>query len=130
MHQWCGYRSEINTVKSSTFGPEFVALRVTTELIEGLRYKLRMFGVPIDSATSVYCDNQSVIKTAAVPASTLSKKHNSGCYHKVIESVVSGWISIAWIKSQDNLADLFTKVLPRVTRNDLIDKMMTKWARK
>ena len=130
MHPWCGYRSEINTVKSSTFGPEFVALRVTTELIEGLRYKLRMFGVPIDSATSVYCDNQSVIKTAAVPASTLSKKHNSGCYHKVIGSVVSGWISIAWIKSQDNLADLFTKVLPRVTWNDLIDKMMIRWARK
>ena len=84
----------------------------------------------IDGATSVYCNNQSVIKTAAVPASALSKKHNSGCYHKVIESVVSGWISIAWIKSQDNLADLFTKVLPRVTWDDLIDKMMNKWARK
>ena len=45
-----------------------------------------------------------------VPASTLSKKHNSICYHKVRESVASDWISIAWIKSQDNLADLFRKV--------------------
>ena len=105
-------------------------MRVATELIEGLRYKLRMFGVPIDGATSVCCDNQSVTKNATVPASTLSKKHNSICYHKVGECVASGWISIAWIKSQNNLADLFTKVLPRVTRNDLIDKMRTKWARK
>ena len=124
------YSKRQNTVESSTFGSEFVALRVATELIEGLRYKLRMFGVPIDGATSVYCDNQSVTKNATVPASTLSKKHNSICYHKVRESVASGWISIAWIKSQDNLADLFTKVLPRVTRNDLIDKMMIRWARK
>ena len=67
------YSKRQNTVESSTFGSEFVALRVATELIEGLRYKLRMFGVPIDGATSVYCDNQSVTKNATVPASTLSK---------------------------------------------------------
>ena len=65
------------------FLSEFVALRVATELIEGLRYKLRIFGVPIDGATSVYCDNQSVTKNATVPASTLSKKHNLICYHKI-----------------------------------------------
>ena len=36
---------------------QFVALRVaTTELIEGLCYKLIMLGVPIDGTTSVYCD--------------------------------------------------------------------------
>ena len=84
----------------------------------------------IDGATSVYCDNQSVMKNAAVPASTLSKKHNLICYHNVRESVASGWISIAWIKSQNNLADLSTKVLPRVTLNDLIDKMIIRWTRK
>ena len=106
-----------------------MALRVATELIEGLCYKLRMFGVPIDGATSVYCDNQSVTKNATVPASTLSKKHNSICYHKVGECVASGWISIAWIKSQNNLADLFTKVLPRITRNDLINKTMMRWSK-
>ncbi len=71
-----------------------------------------MFGVPIDGATSVSCDNQPATKNATVPASALSRKYNSICYHKVRESVASGWISIAWIKSQDNLADLFTKILP------------------
>ena len=89
-----------------------------------------MFGVPIDGATSVYCDNQSVMKIATVSASTISKKHNSICYHKVRENVASGWISIAWIKSQKNLDDLFTKILPRVTWNAHIDKMMIRWARK
>ena len=73
------YSKRQNTVESNTFGSEFVALRVATELIEGLRYKLRMFGVPINGATSVYRDNQSVTKNVTVPVSTLSKTHNSIC---------------------------------------------------
>ena len=105
-------------MESSSFGSEFVALRLAAEFIERLRYKPRMFGVPIDGATSIYCDNQSMTKNATVPASTIS--HNSICYRYVRESVASGWNNIALIKSQDNLADLFTKVLPWVTRNDLI----------
>ena len=72
------YSKRQNTVESSTFGSEFVALRVA----KGLRYKLTMFGVPIDGATSVMSDNQSITKNATVPASMLSKKHNSICYHK------------------------------------------------
>ena len=66
-----------------------MALRVATEVIEGLRYKLRMFDVPIDGVTSVYCGDQPVTKNAAVSASTLSKKHNSICYHKVKGNIAS-----------------------------------------
>ena len=36
-----------NTVEISTFGSEFIASRIAIELIESLRYKLRMFGVPL-----------------------------------------------------------------------------------
>ena len=41
------YSKRQNTVETSTFGSEFIALRIATEMIEGLRYKLRMFGVPL-----------------------------------------------------------------------------------
>ena len=37
-----------NTVESSTFASELVSLRIATEIVIGLRYKLRMFGVPLD----------------------------------------------------------------------------------
>ena len=37
-----------NMVETSTFGSEFVAMRIAVELIESLQYKLRMFGIPID----------------------------------------------------------------------------------
>ena len=45
-------------VELATFGSEFVALRVCKELIVALRYKLQMFGVPVDRPASVFCDNQ------------------------------------------------------------------------
>jgi len=40
------------------------------ELIEALRYKLRMFGVPIDGATNIFCDNEAVTKNCSDPTST------------------------------------------------------------
>ena len=43
-----------NTVKTETLGSEFVALRISKELIVTLRYKLRMFGVPLDGLSDVF----------------------------------------------------------------------------
>jgi hypothetical protein len=62
-----------NTVETSTFGSEFVALRCARDVIVALRYKLRMFGVPMEGPTKVLCDNQGVVKNASIPESVLSK---------------------------------------------------------
>jgi hypothetical protein len=65
-------------VESSSFGSEFVALRIATaEMIEGLRYKLRMFGIPVDGPADAFCDNKSVTTNSTVPTSMLNKRHNS-----------------------------------------------------
>jgi hypothetical protein len=121
------YSKRQNTVESSTFGSEFVALRVATEMCQALRYKLRMFGVAIDGPTSVMCDNKSVQTNASVPTSQLGKKHNAICYHKVRENVAAGVIRVGWVSSENNLADLFTKVLNLTVRNTLLKKMMSRW---
>ena len=42
-----------NTVESSRFGLEFVALRIVTDIIESLRYKLRGFGIPVEGPAEV-----------------------------------------------------------------------------
>jgi hypothetical protein len=40
-----------NTIESSSFGSEFVALKTVMEKLRGLRYKLRMVGFEIDGPT-------------------------------------------------------------------------------
>ena len=53
-----------------------MAMRISRDVIIELRYKLRMFGVPLDCPTDVMCDNQGVVKNTCFPQSTLGKKHN------------------------------------------------------
>jgi hypothetical protein len=60
------YSKRQNTVETSTFGSECVALRIAMEQVEALRYKLRMFGVPIDGPGDIYCDNQSVLDSSSL----------------------------------------------------------------
>ena len=100
-----------NTIESSTFGAEYVALRITIEKIVSLRYKLRMMGVPFSGPSNIFMDNESVVKSALNSDAALKKKHVSIAYHKSREAFAAGIISIFWVPSNENLADLFTKTL-------------------
>ena len=100
-----------NTVEAATFGSEFVALRICKELIVALRYKIRMFGIPIDGPANVFCDNRGVVKNVSIPESTLMKKHNSINYHAVREAAAAGILRVGKEDGETNLADLLTKVL-------------------
>ncbi len=118
------YSKKQNTVETSTFGSEFVAMRIATELLEALRYKLRMMGIPIEGPADVFCDNESVVTNSTIPESTLKRKHNSIAYHKVREAVAAGIIRIAKEHTDTNLADLFTKPLPAPKRKALLESIL------
>ena len=105
------YSKRQNTVEASTFGSEFIALKACVEAITHLRYKLRMFGIPIDGPTLVFCDNESVVKNSSLVESVLNKKHNSIAYHYVRWNVAAEVIETSWIASGSNLVDPFTKRL-------------------
>jgi hypothetical protein len=118
------YSKRQNTVETSTFGSEFVALRICTELIESLRYKLRMFGVPVPSPARVFCDNEAVVKSSSFPESTLKKKHCSIAYHRVREAIAAEKLLVYHEKTDSNLADLFTKILPGHKRLPLVQAIL------
>ena len=111
-----------NTVEASTFGSEFQAMKNAVELTESLRYKLRMFGVPLDNATNIFCDNEAVYKNTTMPESTLKKKHHSIAYHRCREAVAAGTVRVAKEGTLTNLSDLFTKLLPQARREELLDR--------
>jgi hypothetical protein len=112
------------TVEASTFGSESIAMRQAIEMLEGMRYKLRMLGVPIEGPTNIYCDNESVVKSSTRPESTLKKKHAAINYHRIREAQAAGYIRITWIDSNENLADAFTKVLSGQKRHYLLSRIL------
>jgi len=113
-----------NTVETSTFGSEFIALKTAVEMIEGLRYKLRMMGIEVIGPTDVLCDNESVVKNSTRSESTLKKKHNAIAYHRVRESQAAKIVRIAWQCGQENLADLFTKNLAGPRLRELAGRIL------
>ena len=92
------------------------------EMIKSLRYKLRMFGIPIDGPANVFCDNEAVYKNTSMPASVLNKKVHSIAYHMCREAVAAGIIQIAKEGTDTNLADVFTKILSNRRREELLDR--------
>ena len=99
-----------STVKTLVFGVEFVTMKTGIEDMRALRYKLRMMGVHISGLAYVYCDNKSVVTNTQKPESTLRKKSNQICYHFVRESVAARESKTAHISTDENPADLATKI--------------------
>ena len=78
------------TVERSVFGTGFSAMKSGMEHLRGLRYKLRIMGVPLSGPSYIYGDNMSVIHNTQRPESTLKKKNNSIFYHALREAVAMG----------------------------------------
>ena len=100
------------TVETSVFGAEFIAMKIDIEHLRSLRYKLRMMGVPINTPSYVYGDNMSVIHNTQRPESTLNKKSNSICFHAIRESVTIQESLTGHVSSENNPADIATKLIP------------------
>jgi hypothetical protein len=94
------FRKVQSTVETSTFGLEFIAIHICVKMIDALRYKLRMCGIPLDGEANMFCDNDSVILDATIPTSILKKKHNAIAYHPVRESIASRTIRVAKVIRQ------------------------------
>ena len=118
------YSKRQNTVESSTFGSEFLAMKQAVDMVEGLRYKLRMMGVAVDGATSMFCDNEAVVNSAINPESTLKKRHNAISYHRVREAIAGGWARVTKEPGETNLADILTKLLAGPKLKDLISRIL------
>jgi len=101
-----------NSVESSSFGSEFFAMKQCCEYLRGLRYKLRMMGVPVNAPAYMFGDNLSVLCNTTMPDSILKKKTNSICYHLIREGAVRDEWRTAYVNTHDNEADLLTKLLP------------------
>ena len=118
------YSKKQATVETSTYGSEFVAAKTATEQIMDLSYTLRYLGVPIKSKSYMFGDNRSVVTSATLPHSTLSKRHDILAFHRVREAIGAKIIDFHWIQSEYNLSDRLSKHWEHIKIFPMIQKLL------
>jgi hypothetical protein len=101
-------------------------MRVAVKRIKALRYKLRMFGIPIDGPTNVLGDSESVVNSASKVEARLNKKHNAIYFHTVREASAAEWIRVRWEPTATNIAKIFTKMLETTQQRYLLSRIFVK----
>ena len=95
-----------------------------TEQIIDLSYTLRYTGVPIKSMSYMFSNNRSVVTSATLPHSTLSKSHNILAFHRVSEVIAAKIIDFHWIQSEHNLSDMLSKHWEHIKIFPMIQKLL------
>ncbi|GJX22031.1 retrovirus-related pol polyprotein from transposon TNT 1-94 [Tanacetum coccineum] len=77
-------------------------------------------------AIPLYCDNKSAITLSCNNVQHSRAKHIDVRYHFIKEQVENGIVGLYFIRTEYQLADIFTKPLPRERFNFLIKKLVYK----
>ena len=77
----------------------------------------------IKNPTVILCDNQSAMVFSEVGLDSENSKHIDIKYCFVQQCVSRGDVEFLYVKSSENVADLFTKRLSGTTTTYLVDKL-------
>ena len=113
------YSKKQSTVAMSTAEAEYISAAECGLEIVWLRTICEDFGFKQQIPTSLLLDNKSAIQMATNASNHSRTKHIKLRYHKLRELIDESTLSITYIPSQDQLADIFTKALPRDRLNSL-----------
>ena len=117
------YSKRQATVKTVTYGSEFVAARTATEHIMDLRNMFRYLGVPIMTKAYRFSDNKSIIMSATIPHSVLNKRHNMLSYHRVREAITAKILDFYWCSSDQNKSCILSKHCEHAKVQDTIREL-------
>lgn len=95
---------------------------VTGEL-QWVRMLLSEIGLPTTEASTLCCDNQSAIHIANNPVFHERTKHIEVDCHFVREKVRGGDVRLVHTRSEEQLADIFTKPLRRSRISYICNKL-------
>ena len=74
-----------------------------------------MMGIHVNGPAFIHGDNQSVLWNTTVPESTLKRKSSSVAYHFVREGVSKDMWRTAYVRTTENVADVFKKVISSIS---------------
>ncbi|GJX17357.1 hypothetical protein Tco_0218189 [Tanacetum coccineum] len=101
---------------------EYIALSGCCAQILWMRSQLRDYGFKF-SKIPMFCDNKSAIALCCNNVQHSRSKHIDVKYHFIKEQVENGVVELYFVRTEYQLADIFTKALPRERFNFLINKL-------
>ncbi|KAM1744384.1 hypothetical protein ACFX11_011278 [Malus domestica] len=106
---WMSKKQPIVTL--STCEAEYVAATSCVCHAIWLRNLLKELSMPQEEPTKIYVDNKSAIALAKNPVFHDRSKHIDTRYHYIRECIARKDVQVEYVKSQDQVADIFTKPL-------------------
>ncbi|GJU62542.1 retrovirus-related pol polyprotein from transposon TNT 1-94 [Tanacetum coccineum] len=106
----------------STAEAEYVSLSVCCAQVLWMRTQLTDYGFQFNKIP-IYCDSKSAIAISCNPVQHSRTKHIAVRYHFIKEHVEKGTIELYFVKTDYQLADLFTKALPVDRFNYLVRRL-------
>ena len=103
-------KKQMVVARSSTEA-EYRAMAVTTADLYWIRMLLQDLHVPLASPPTLWCDNVGALALASNPVFHARTKHIEVDYHFIREKVANKDMSIWFISTGDQIADIFTKGL-------------------
>nr|GFA82875.1 copia protein [Tanacetum cinerariifolium] len=101
-----------NCTAMSSAEAEYVALSVSCAQVMWMRTQLQDYGFNYNKIP-LYCDSQSSITISCNPLQHSRTKHIHTRYHFIKEQVENGIIELYFVRTEYQLADMFTKALPK-----------------
>ncbi|GJT61282.1 hypothetical protein Tco_1004815 [Tanacetum coccineum] len=114
-------KKQKSTAISSTEA-EYIALSGCCSQILWMHSQLTDYGFQFNKIP-LYYDNKSVIALCCNNVQHSRAKHIDNCYHFIKEQVKNGIVELCFVRTEYQLAGIFTKPLPRERFNFLIDKL-------
>ena len=119
---WCSKRQK--SVALSTYEAEYVAAAETAKEAIWLKSLINKLSTGQEiSDVQLYIDNNAAMKLAKNPEFHGRTKHIELRHHFLRERVLDGELTLTRVDTKNNLADILTKPLPRVTFEYLREKM-------
>lgn len=112
------------TVSRSSAEAEYRALAYTCADTIYVHHLLRDLGISLSTPIIIYCDNLSATYMEANPVFHARSKHIELDYHFVRERVAKGTYKVAFVSTQNQIADIFTKGLSRLRFDVLRSKLV------
>nr|GEV36091.1 retrovirus-related Pol polyprotein from transposon TNT 1-94 [Tanacetum cinerariifolium] len=97
--------------KGQSIEAKYVALSASCAQVMWMRTQLQDYGFDYNKIP-LYCDSQSAIAISCNPVQHSRTKHIHTRYHFIKEQVENGIIELYFVRTEYQLADMFTKALP------------------